>query len=175
MKPVMQTSSVWRLNHRNLWARKRMHLCMLDDQIGQKFTGLAPADIARLPHLINTKIVLVVNDLVHQLVLHLPTLNFLWGIVYFWPYILLLHSSKISMVETKGAQRNKIAQFQPKKPFKPWALLLTLWEVGSLVCHNFIDKLLLKGFNPNTNSIGPLEFGVYFEVRLTRIIFVGSF
>jgi hypothetical protein len=32
-----------------------MHLCMQDFQIGQKLMGFAPADIARLPHLINTK------------------------------------------------------------------------------------------------------------------------
>jgi hypothetical protein len=32
-----------------------MHLGMLDDQIGQKFMGLAPADMAGLSHLINTK------------------------------------------------------------------------------------------------------------------------
>jgi hypothetical protein len=32
-----------------------MHLSMRDNQIGQKFTGLAPADMARLPHLINSK------------------------------------------------------------------------------------------------------------------------
>jgi hypothetical protein len=25
-----------------------MHICMQDDQIGQKFMGLAPADVARL-------------------------------------------------------------------------------------------------------------------------------
>jgi hypothetical protein len=29
-----------------------MHLCMQDDQIGQKFLELAPADKARPPHLI---------------------------------------------------------------------------------------------------------------------------
>jgi hypothetical protein len=46
---------------------------MLDDQIGQKFTGLAPADMARLPHLINTKL-LVVNDLVCQLRLRILAL-----------------------------------------------------------------------------------------------------
>jgi hypothetical protein len=34
-----------------------MHLCMQNDQIGPKFTGSAPADIARLPHLIMQKIV----------------------------------------------------------------------------------------------------------------------
>jgi hypothetical protein len=32
-----------------------MHLCMQDDQIAQKLMGLAPADMARLPYLINTK------------------------------------------------------------------------------------------------------------------------
>jgi hypothetical protein len=32
-----------------------MHLRMQDDQIGQKFMGLAPTDMARLPHLTNTK------------------------------------------------------------------------------------------------------------------------
>jgi hypothetical protein len=50
----------------------RMHLCMQDDQIGQKLMWLAPADMARLPHLMNTKtMVLIVNDLVRQLGLHL--------------------------------------------------------------------------------------------------------
>jgi hypothetical protein len=44
---------------------------MQDDQIGQKFKGLATADMARLPHLLNTKIVLVVNNIVHQPGLHL--------------------------------------------------------------------------------------------------------
>jgi hypothetical protein len=49
-----------------------MHLCMQDDQIGQKFIGLAPAEMARLPHLINTKKwFLEVNNLVCQLGLHL--------------------------------------------------------------------------------------------------------
>jgi hypothetical protein len=32
-----------------------MHLHMQDDQIGQKFIGLTPADMARLTHSINTK------------------------------------------------------------------------------------------------------------------------
>jgi hypothetical protein len=41
--------------HRNLGTRKRMYLCMHGNQISQKFMGLAPADMARLPHLINTK------------------------------------------------------------------------------------------------------------------------
>jgi hypothetical protein len=36
---------------------------MQDDQIGRKFIGLATADMARLPHLINTK----KNNLVRQL------------------------------------------------------------------------------------------------------------
>jgi hypothetical protein len=40
--------------YRNLRSRRRMHLFMQDDQIGQKFTGLAQADMARLAHLINT-------------------------------------------------------------------------------------------------------------------------
>jgi hypothetical protein len=43
--------------HRNLRTRRIMHLCIQDDQIVQKFLGLASADMARLPHLINTKIV----------------------------------------------------------------------------------------------------------------------
>jgi hypothetical protein len=42
-------------NHRNLRARRRMHLCMQDDQIGWKFMGFAPADMATLPHWINIK------------------------------------------------------------------------------------------------------------------------
>jgi hypothetical protein len=36
-----------------------------------QFMGLAPADMARLPHLINTKKFLVLNDLVRQQGLHL--------------------------------------------------------------------------------------------------------
>jgi hypothetical protein len=45
---------------------------MRDDQIGRTFMRLAPAGMARLPHLINTKtIFFVVNDLVRQLGLHL--------------------------------------------------------------------------------------------------------
>jgi hypothetical protein len=43
-----------RVTHRNLRTSRRMHLCMQDDQIGRKFMWLAPADMARLPHLINT-------------------------------------------------------------------------------------------------------------------------
>jgi hypothetical protein len=31
-----------------------MHLCVQGDQIGRKFMGLAPADMDRQPHLINT-------------------------------------------------------------------------------------------------------------------------
>jgi hypothetical protein len=42
-------------SHRNLRTRRRMHLCMQDNQIGQKFMWLAPADMARLPHLIDTE------------------------------------------------------------------------------------------------------------------------
>jgi hypothetical protein len=48
---------------------------MRDDQIGPKFMGSAPGDMARLPHLINTKKFLVVNDLVRQLGRTTPTLN----------------------------------------------------------------------------------------------------
>jgi hypothetical protein len=36
-------------------AGRRMHLCMQDDQIGEKIVGLAPADMARLPPSIITK------------------------------------------------------------------------------------------------------------------------
>jgi hypothetical protein len=35
--------------HRNLRTRRRMHLCMQDDQIGQKFMELAPADYLDYP------------------------------------------------------------------------------------------------------------------------------
>jgi hypothetical protein len=35
--------------HRNLRTRRRMHLCMQDDQICPKILGFAPADLARLP------------------------------------------------------------------------------------------------------------------------------
>jgi hypothetical protein len=42
-------------SHRNLRTRRRMHLYKQENQIGRKFTGLAPADMAGLPHLINTK------------------------------------------------------------------------------------------------------------------------
>jgi hypothetical protein len=51
--------------------RRTMHLCVKGDLIEQKFMGLAPADMDRLPHLINTKKFLVVNDLVCQLGLQL--------------------------------------------------------------------------------------------------------
>jgi hypothetical protein len=58
-----------------------MHLCMQDNQIGQKFMGLSPVDMARLPRLKIQKIVLVANNLIHLLGLHLHTLNlpFLWS------------------------------------------------------------------------------------------------
>jgi hypothetical protein len=76
--------------HRNLITRRRMHLCMQDDQSGGNFMGLAPADTPFNKH---KKQFLVVNDLVLQLGLHL-----LWNclalhsreIVHFWLYILLL-------------------------------------------------------------------------------------
>jgi hypothetical protein len=48
-----------------------MHLYTQDYKIVRNFMGLAPADMASLPHLINTKNVLVVNNLVRQLGLHL--------------------------------------------------------------------------------------------------------
>jgi hypothetical protein len=39
------------MNNRNpRTGRRRMHLCTQDDQIGLKFLGLTPADMARLPH-----------------------------------------------------------------------------------------------------------------------------
>jgi hypothetical protein len=40
------------LSRRNIRTRRRMHLCMQDNQIGQIFMGLAQADMASLPHLI---------------------------------------------------------------------------------------------------------------------------
>jgi hypothetical protein len=43
------------VTHRNRRTIRRMHLCMQDDRINQKFIGFAPADLARLPHLINAK------------------------------------------------------------------------------------------------------------------------
>jgi hypothetical protein len=52
---------VLRREHRNLKTRRKIHWCIQDDQIGRKFMGLAPADMARLPHLINTKMVFVLN------------------------------------------------------------------------------------------------------------------
>jgi hypothetical protein len=33
--------------HRNLRTKRKMHLCMQDDQIGPKIVGIAPADMAR--------------------------------------------------------------------------------------------------------------------------------
>jgi hypothetical protein len=61
-----------RQDHRNIRIRRRMHLCMQDDQIVQKIVGLVPADMARLPpSIIPTKIFLVRNNLVRQLGLHL--------------------------------------------------------------------------------------------------------
>jgi hypothetical protein len=38
-----------------LRTRRRLHICMQDDQIGPKIVGLAPADRARLPPSIITK------------------------------------------------------------------------------------------------------------------------
>jgi hypothetical protein len=38
-------------HHRNLRTRRKMNLCMQDDQISLKFMVLAPADMARLPHM----------------------------------------------------------------------------------------------------------------------------
>jgi hypothetical protein len=82
---------------------------MQDDQIRQKFMGFAPADMARLPHLINTKKLLVVNGLVRQLGQHLCTLYlpcFTREIVHFWLDILLLCSSKISLLHTYPCPRS---------------------------------------------------------------------
>jgi hypothetical protein len=78
--------------HRNLRTRKRMHLCMQDDQIGRKFMELAPAEMARPPHSITAKKFLVVNNLVHQLGLHLfwTCLALLGKSSIFWLDILLL-------------------------------------------------------------------------------------
>jgi hypothetical protein len=46
-----------RSRHRNLRPRRRIPLCMQDDQIGRKIIRLAPADMARLPpSIIPTKI-----------------------------------------------------------------------------------------------------------------------
>jgi hypothetical protein len=54
------------------YTRRRMHLCMQDDQISKKIIELTPADMDRLPHLENTpKKFSVVNNLVCQLGLHL--------------------------------------------------------------------------------------------------------
>jgi hypothetical protein len=77
--------------HRKLRTRRRMHLCMQDDQIGQK-TGLAPADMARLPHLINTKIVFSSKQPTPSAGTT-PTLKLPWftrEIVRYWLDILLL-------------------------------------------------------------------------------------
>jgi hypothetical protein len=61
--------------HRNLRTRRRMHLCMQDDQISPKIVGSAPADMLIQPPSIITKIFLVANSLVCQLGLHRCTLN----------------------------------------------------------------------------------------------------
>jgi hypothetical protein len=65
-------SRVWK-NHRNLRTRRRLHSCMQDDQI-------APAEMARVPHLITTKIVFSSKR-------PSPAGT---GIVHFWQDILLL-------------------------------------------------------------------------------------
>jgi hypothetical protein len=81
-------------NHRNLRTRRIMHLCMQDDQI-----GLAPADMARLPLLINRKKFLV--NLVRQLGLHLLWTCLAKGtreMVHFWLDIVLL----VSTAETRS-------------------------------------------------------------------------
>jgi hypothetical protein len=51
--------------------RRIMNLCMQDDQIGPNIVGLSPADMTRLPLSIITKILLVVDNQVCQLGLHL--------------------------------------------------------------------------------------------------------
>jgi hypothetical protein len=65
------------LSRRNLWTRRRMHLCLQNDQIGLKIiVSLAPADMAMyivVPPYIITKNILLVNNLVCQL-----GLNLLW-------------------------------------------------------------------------------------------------
>jgi hypothetical protein len=48
---------------------------MENDQVGRKFTGLAKADMARLPHLMHTQIVLVVCKRPSLTAGTTPTLN----------------------------------------------------------------------------------------------------
>jgi hypothetical protein len=74
------TSSLAVITHRNLRTRWKMHLCMQDDQIGRNIMGLTPADMARLPHLVNKKWFLVVTNL------HVPTCTCTyvsWDYTYF--------------------------------------------------------------------------------------------
>jgi hypothetical protein len=47
--PCVFPEQVVSFNHRNR-SRRRIHLRMQDNQMGLKFMGLAPADMARLPH-----------------------------------------------------------------------------------------------------------------------------
>jgi hypothetical protein len=65
---------------------------MQENQIGQTFTGLAPADMLRLPHLINTKIVFSSKcpspSAGATPILNLP--GFTREIIHFWLDILLL-------------------------------------------------------------------------------------
>jgi hypothetical protein len=46
-RPLLAIFNWWL--HRNLRTRRKMHLCMQDNQIGPKIMGLAPADVA-IPH-----------------------------------------------------------------------------------------------------------------------------
>jgi hypothetical protein len=48
---------------------------MQDDQIGRKLMGLAPADMARLPHLINTQQNIFCRELPSPSGVTTPTLN----------------------------------------------------------------------------------------------------
>jgi hypothetical protein len=66
---ILHPSLCCGLVRRNLWTKRRMHLCMQDDQIGPKIIGLAPADTARLPPSItSTKPTLILPCFTRKLV-----------------------------------------------------------------------------------------------------------
>jgi hypothetical protein len=62
---------------------------MQDNQIGQKFMGLAPADMDRLLHLINTKMFVEIKNLICQLGLRLLLTCIKREIVRIFKYIFL--------------------------------------------------------------------------------------
>jgi hypothetical protein len=85
---MYRVSFFLRLRHRNLRTRRRMHFCMPDNPIGPKYMGWAPADMARLPHFINTKKISSKQPSLSAGAT--PTMNLPMENVHFWLDILLV-------------------------------------------------------------------------------------